>query len=103
MPSGLTAAAAAAAATAIAAAAATAATAATTAAAAAVPTLCPCPEVAVVGSRHAGALRRHIVPVPGHFNDNGIIERTTSAQDTYWATRAIFVHGIKGPAQYASV
>ena len=44
-----------------------------------------------------------LVPVPGHFNDNGIIERTTSAQDRYWSTRAIFVHGIKGPAQYQSV
>ena len=45
----------------------------------------------------------HIVPVPGHYNDNGIIERTTSAQDMYWSSRAVFVHGIKGPGQYASV
>ena len=45
----------------------------------------------------------HIVPVPGHYNDNGIIERTTSAQDMYWSSRAIFVHGIKGPMQYQSV
>ena len=44
-----------------------------------------------------------IVPVPGHFNDNGIIERTVSAQDAYWSSRAIFVHGIKGAQQYASV
>lgn len=44
-----------------------------------------------------------IVPVPGHYNDNGIIERTASAQDAYWSSRAIFVHGIKGSAQFASV
>ena len=43
-----------------------------------------------------------IVPVPGHYNDNGIIERTASAQDMYWSSRAIFVHGIKGPMQYQS-
>ena len=39
----------------------------------------------------------HIVPVPGHYNDAGIIERTVSAQDRYWSSRAVFVHGIKGP------
>lgn len=44
----------------------------------------------------------HIVPVPGHYNDNGIIERTPSAQDSYWSSRALFVHGIKGPSQFAS-
>jgi hypothetical protein len=44
-----------------------------------------------------------IVPVTGHYNDNGIIERTQSAQDQYWSTRAIFVHGIKGPTQFDSV
>ena len=44
-----------------------------------------------------------LVPVPGHYNDNGIIERTLSAQDQYWSTRSIFVHGIKGPAQFESV
>jgi hypothetical protein len=36
-----------------------------------------------------------IVPVPGHFNDPGIIERSPSAQDSYWSSRALFVHGIK--------
>ena len=36
-----------------------------------------------------------LVPVPGHFNDPGIIERSPSHQDTYWSSRAIFVHGIK--------
>ena len=36
-----------------------------------------------------------IVPVPGHFNDPGIIERSPSAQDLYWSSRALFVHGIK--------
>ncbi len=41
-----------------------------------------------------------IVPVPGHFNDPGIIERTPSAQDSYWSSRAVFVHGIKGQKQY---
>ena len=41
-----------------------------------------------------------IVPVPGHYNDAGIIERTPSAQDNYWSTRSVFVHGIKGPSQY---
>ena len=30
-------------------------------------------------------------------------EGTASAQDAYWSSRAIFVHGIKGPAQFASV
>ena len=44
----------------------------------------------------------HIVPVPGHYNDAGIIERTVSAQDRYWSSRSVFVHGIKGPTQYAS-
>lgn len=43
-----------------------------------------------------------IVPVPGHYNDAGIIERTLSAQDQYWSTRSVFVHGIKGPMQYKS-
>jgi hypothetical protein len=41
-----------------------------------------------------------IVPVPGHYNDAGIIERTSSAQDRYWSSRAVFVHGIKGPTQF---
>ena len=36
-----------------------------------------------------------LVPVPGHFNDPGIIERSPSAQDLYWSSRALFVHGIK--------
>lgn len=36
-----------------------------------------------------------IVPVPGHYNDPGIIERSPSAQDRYWSSRALFVHGIK--------
>ena len=43
-----------------------------------------------------------IVPIPGHYNDAGTIERTASAQDRYWSARAVFVHGIKGPSQYAA-
>ena len=43
-----------------------------------------------------------IVPVPGHYNDAGVIERTSSAHDRYWSTRAIFVHGIKETAQFTS-
>ena len=31
------------------------------------------------------------------------LERTASAQDRYWSSRSVFVHGIKGPAQYTSV
>ena len=31
-----------------------------------------------------------IVPIPGHFNDAGIIERTRSAHDAYWSARAVF-------------
>ena len=41
-----------------------------------------------------------IVPVPGHFNDPGIIERTPSPQDTYWSSRALFVHGVKARHHY---
>lgn len=44
-----------------------------------------------------------IVPIPGHFNDAGIIERTRSAHDAYWSARAVFVHGIKGALQYQAV
>ena len=42
----------------------------------------------------------HVVPVPGHFNDPGIIERSDSAQDSYWATRSLFVHGVKSGALF---
>lgn len=42
-----------------------------------------------------------LVPTPGHFNDPGIIERSPSAQDLYWSSRALFVHGIKFPSHYA--
>ena len=41
-----------------------------------------------------------IVPVPGHYNDPGIIERTQSPQDLYWSSRALFVHGIKQREHY---
>jgi hypothetical protein len=54
---------------------------------------------AVVAANSSAA----IVPVPGHFNDAGIIERTQSAQDRYWSSRSVFVHGIKGPSQYTAV
>ena len=40
------------------------------------------------------------VPVPAHYNDPGVIERSTSAQDEYWSTRSLFVHGIKTHRQY---
>ena len=43
-----------------------------------------------------------IVPVPGHFNDPGIIERSPSAQDAYWSSRALFVHGVKAAEHYAT-
>ena len=36
-----------------------------------------------------------IVPVPGHYNDPGIIERSPSPQDMYWSSRSLFTHGIK--------
>lgn len=41
-----------------------------------------------------------IVPVPGHYNDPGIIERSPSSQDRYWSSRALFVHGIKQREHY---
>lgn len=41
-----------------------------------------------------------LIPVPGHFNDPGIIERSASPQDLYWSSRALFVHGIKHPEHY---
>ena len=41
-----------------------------------------------------------LVPVPGHYNDPGIIERSPSAQDRYWSSRALFVHGIKQQEHY---
>ena len=51
---------------------------------------------AVVGAN----MSAHVVPVPGHFNDPGIIERSDSAQDSYWATRSLFVHGVKSGALF---
>lgn len=51
---------------------------------------------AIVAANESAA----IVPIPGHYNDAGIIERTKSAQDSYWSSRSIFVHGIKGPVQF---
>jgi len=50
----------------------------------------------------------HILPVPGHYNDPYIIERTRwtesvaslSAEDEYWSRRALFVHGIKTRKSY---
>ena len=41
-----------------------------------------------------------LVPVPGHFNDPGIIERSPSAQDRYWSSRSLFVHGIKQESHF---
>ena len=41
-----------------------------------------------------------LIPTPGHFNDPGIIERSPSAQDLYWSSRALFVHGIKQRAHF---
>ncbi|KAL1526858.1 hypothetical protein AB1Y20_015549 [Prymnesium parvum] len=41
-----------------------------------------------------------IVPVTGHYNDAGVVERTASAFDAYWSSRALFVHGVKQPEQY---
>ena len=43
-----------------------------------------------------------IVPVPAHFNDPGIIERSSplAAGDAYWSSRAVFVHGIKDGRLY---
>ncbi len=42
------------------------------------------------------------VPVTGHYNDPGIIERSDplTAQDEYWSTRSLFVHGVKFARQY---
>lgn len=50
----------------------------------------------------------HYIAVPGHYNDPGIIERTAGehlngpldANDEYWSTRSLFVHGIKTPLQF---
>jgi len=38
-----------------------------------------------------------LIPVPAHYNDPGIIERSVplDANDHYWSTRSVFVHGIK--------
>ena len=41
-----------------------------------------------------------VVPVPAHYNDPGIVEKTESAQDNYWSSRAVFVHGIKSRKGY---
>ena len=41
-----------------------------------------------------------IVPMPAHFNDPAIIERTPAALDRYWSSRAIFVHGVKDRRLY---
>ena len=48
----------------------------------------------------------HLIPVPAHYNDPGIIERTEpkgwlDANDQYWSTRSIFVHGVKTPKHFA--
>jgi len=43
--------------------------------------------------------------VPAHYNDPGIIERSSplDANDQYWSTRAIFTHGIKTRAHYRTL
>jgi len=42
------------------------------------------------------------VPVPAHYNDPGIIERSVPLDDPdrYWSSRAVFVHGIKLPKHF---
>ena len=44
-----------------------------------------------------------LVPVPGHYNDPGVIERSASPQDAYWSSRAVFVHGIKARCGCCSI
>mmetsp|Transcript_46503 Transcript_46503/g.104828 ORF Transcript_46503/g.104828 Transcript_46503/m.104828 type:complete len:294 (+) Transcript_46503:754-1635(+) len=53
---------------------------------------------AVVG-QNASAI---YVPVPAHYNDPGIIERSNplDSNDQIWSMRAIFTHGVKLPLHY---
>ena len=43
------------------------------------------------------------VPVTGHYNDAGIVERTPSPNDNYWSARALFAHGVKAAPQFAKL
>ena len=44
-------------------------------------------------------------PVPAHYNDPGIIERSVplDANDQFWSTRAIFAHGIKTASHFRTL